>query len=219
MGSVEYLDVEARRGNRRITLDGDLFAIGRSEANDVVLADDPSVSRGHAALERLPSGWLLRDLGSRNGTLVNGRRILAEHLLHPGDTIQIGNVRMTFVRAPSEPRDDTVGPERAPDLTPRERDVLVELCRPAPSDDAFAEPASIHEIAQRLFVTEAAIKQHLARLYDKFGLHDQGDHRRVRLANEAVRRGVVTLADLEGDRTQQAGRLPVEEPTAHGHRD
>jgi DNA-binding NarL/FixJ family response regulator len=84
----------------------------------------------------------------------------------------------------------TVGPTR------RERDVLVALCRPVLSADLFTEPASIRQIAEELVVTEAAVKQHLLRLYDKFGVFDSGERRRVRLANEAVRRGAVTLADL-----------------------
>jgi DNA-binding NarL/FixJ family response regulator len=86
--------------------------------------------------------------------------------------------------------------EPAPDLTRRERDVLVALCRPVLSADLFTEPASIRAIADQLVVTEAAVKQHLLRLYDKFGVYESGERRRVRLANEAIRRGAVTLADL-----------------------
>ena len=44
-------------------------------------------------------------------------------------------------------------------------------------------------------VSEAAVKQHLAHLYDKFGIYE-GDRRRVKLANEALRRGAVSLADV-----------------------
>mgnify|MGYP002336169275 FL=1 len=44
-------------------------------------------------------------------------------------------------------------------------------------------------------MSEAAVKQHLARLYIKFGIYD-GERRRVRLANEALRRGAVTMADV-----------------------
>ena len=68
------------------------------------------------------------------------------------------------------------------------------------SADLFTEPASIHQIALELVMSEAAVKQHLVRLYDKFGVYD-GERRRVRLANEAVRRGAVTLADLRDTRS------------------
>ena len=61
------------------------------------------------------------------------------------------------------------GGEQDPVLTRREREVLVELCRPRGRGAAFTEPAATREIAAALFVTEAAVKQHLLRLYDKFG--------------------------------------------------
>ncbi len=205
---MEYLDVRTRRDDLRVVLDKDVLAIGRTPMNDIALADDPSVSRAHALIERLPAGWAIRDLGSRNGTMVNGKRIWSAHVMHPGDQIQIGTAHITFRQAPSTPRDDTLGPERAPELTRREIDVLVELCRPALSGDVFTEPASIREIARSLFVTDAAVKQHLSNLYEKFGIRDEGERRRVKLANEAVRRGVVTLADL-GDGTDGRDEVTI----------
>jgi hypothetical protein len=52
------------------------------------------------------------------------------------------------------------------------------------------------EIAAALSISEAAVKQHLLHLYDKFGIYGAGERRRYRLANDAVRRGAVSLADL-----------------------
>ena len=57
-------------------------------------------------------------------------------------------------------------------------------------------------MAQELFVTEAAIKQHLQNLYDKFAIPIEGE-RRVRLANEAIQRGAVTVAMLRGRDTSR----------------
>ncbi|MEX1009538.1 MAG: helix-turn-helix transcriptional regulator, partial [Acidimicrobiia bacterium] len=92
---------------------------------------------------------------------------------------------------------DPPGDPSSPRLTPRERDVLIELCRPlAASGDAFTEPASIRQIADSLFVSEAAVKQHLARLYDKFEIYDDSGRRRVHLANAVMERGVLTRTDL-----------------------
>jgi hypothetical protein len=195
---IEYLDVGSDRSGRRVMLEGDRLTIGRSPANDLALTDDPSSSRAHAVVERLPTGWVLRDLGSRNGTTVNGRRIWSEAVLRPGDEVRIGDTVLTFRRAPSSAEEETtVSGRRAPDLTRRERDVLMALCRPAVAGDVFTEPASIREIARALFVTDAAVKQHLSRMYEKFGIWDEeGESRRVRLANEAIRRGVVSPADL-----------------------
>jgi DNA-binding CsgD family transcriptional regulator len=74
--------------------------------------------------------------------------------------------------------------------------VLVALCRPAVSSELFVEPASVREIAASLAVTEAAVKQHLLNLYEKFGIVDGGERRRVALAREAIRRGVVEIGEL-----------------------
>jgi DNA-binding NarL/FixJ family response regulator len=83
-----------------------------------------------------------------------------------------------------------------PSLTPRERDVLIELCRPLLNGDLFCEPTPPRRIAEALVVSEDAVKKHLARLYDKFDVFEGDERRRVRLANAAVTRGAVSLADL-----------------------
>jgi DNA-binding NarL/FixJ family response regulator len=54
-------------------------------------------------------------------------------------------------------------------------------------------------VATELVISDAAVKQHLTNLYVKFEIDDGTTHRRARLANEALRRAAVTLADLEGD--------------------
>jgi DNA-binding NarL/FixJ family response regulator len=115
--------------------------------------------------------------------------------LRHGDEVRVGTIRLIFRDAIDAGRAVTDAPEASPDLTARERDVLVALCRPLLDRDLFTEPSSIREIAAELVVSEAAVKQHLTNLYDKFAV-DAVDHRRARLANEALRRGAVTLADL-----------------------
>ncbi|HZO78238.1 MAG TPA: hypothetical protein VFB39_09360 [Solirubrobacteraceae bacterium] len=83
-----------------------------------------------------------------------------------------------------------------PEITPRERDVLVALCRPATSSELFVEPSSVREIASLLEVSEAAVKQHLLNLYEKFEIVDGDERRRVALARTAMRTGVVGVGDL-----------------------
>jgi DNA-binding NarL/FixJ family response regulator len=78
-------------------------------------------------------------------------------------------------------------------LTAREQDVLDALCAPLLSTDRFPEPATTKTIAADLFVSEAAVRQHLLRLYDKFAIHDNDDRRRSRLAKEAIRMGAVSM--------------------------
>ncbi|MCW5830804.1 MAG: sigma 54-interacting transcriptional regulator [Deltaproteobacteria bacterium] len=70
------------------------IAVGKSPDCDIVLADE-FVSRLHARLVPVPGGWRIEDLGSRNGTRINGRETGAA-LLADGDRIQIGNLRFLF---------------------------------------------------------------------------------------------------------------------------
>jgi pSer/pThr/pTyr-binding forkhead associated (FHA) protein len=75
----------------------DTVRVGRDPANDVVLRDQ-TVSRNHARLDRRPTGWTITDLGSLNGTTVNGQRLPqeTETPLPPGATLQLGDVVLSF---------------------------------------------------------------------------------------------------------------------------
>ena len=72
--------------------------LGRSRECDCVLAE-PSVSRRHAELLREGPRWVLRDLGSRNGTRVNGARLLDEADVCPGDRVSFGDARFRLGEA------------------------------------------------------------------------------------------------------------------------
>ena len=74
---------------------------------------------------------------------------------------------------------------------------------PALQQDAFVAPGSAREIAEELVVTEAAVKQHLLRLYQKFRI-PEGTNRRTRLANEVIALGVVRPLPIEDDRIRLA---------------
>jgi pSer/pThr/pTyr-binding forkhead associated (FHA) protein len=204
-----YLELWRPSGVEPVVLDDDRMTIGAEDSNRVCLADDGTVSRLHAVVENYGSGWAVRDLGSRNGTYINGRRVLGEQALHPGDELRVGKTRIIF-RDQDAPLRTTRGTQvldvdPSPELTRRERDVLHALCRPLASVQPFSQPASIRAIAGELVVSDAAVKQHLLRLYDKFGLTDRSENRRVRLANEAIARGVIGLGDLSR-RREPAGR-------------
>lgn len=186
-------------GRSTVELVGDRVSIGKGAENVIAIPGDPTVSRLHAVLERFEAGWCVSDLGSSNGTLVNGDRIWAQHRLRHGDEVRVGSTRLLFRNSDDIGHTVTETAADTPVLTPRERDVLVVLCRPLLDRDLFTEPASIKEVAAELVVSEAAVKQHLGNLYAKFDLADDASHRRTRLANEAIRRGAVTLADLRSD--------------------
>jgi pSer/pThr/pTyr-binding forkhead associated (FHA) protein len=85
--------VELHDGSR-IELGGGPLRIGRARANDLVL-DHESVSRHHAELRRDRGGVVIADLGSTNGTRVDGQAV-REQVLTPGATIHIGAVPLRF---------------------------------------------------------------------------------------------------------------------------
>jgi hypothetical protein len=183
-------------------LRGDITTVGRGDGVDVHL-DEPSVSRLHAELVRRGPHVYVTDLGlSSNGTRVNGRPI-GRRVLTDGDVLSFGSARARVggLGASEQAADDTVELRRvtAPDLTRRELEVLQALCRPALNQEAFVAPATAKEVAQELVVTEAAVKQHLLRLYAKFHIAE-GGNRRGRLANEVIALGIVRpLPDGDGD--------------------
>ncbi len=171
---------------------GDVTTVGRGEGVDIALAD-PTVSRLHAELVRRGCHLYVTDLGlSSNGTRVNGRPV-GRRVLLDGDVVSFGAARTRVGGlAPSQESDATTELRHVsvPDLTRRECEVLSALCRPALHLDAFVAPATAHDIAEELVVTEAAVKQHLLRLYAKFRIAE-GINRRARLANEVISSGVV----------------------------
>lgn len=76
-------------------LSGDVFRIGRLQDCQARF-DDPNVSRHHAELRMSGGAYSVVDLGSTNGTLVNGVRIAGETRLNDGDTVSVGNNSLTF---------------------------------------------------------------------------------------------------------------------------
>jgi hypothetical protein len=70
--------------------------IGRDTANYISI-NDAEISRKHAKLTRLEQGFAIEDLGSTNGTFINGQRIVARHALRPGDVISLGeNIALNY---------------------------------------------------------------------------------------------------------------------------
>ena len=201
------VEVWTDRGRDRVvTLAGPQYMIGSDvESADIAVAD-ATMSRIHAVLEWVGTTWLVRDLGSRNGTRIGGERLTGQRRLRNGDEIVVGRTRLVFLDSGDSKRPVTDGLAPPPDnLTRMEKRVLVELCRPLVSHNAFQPPASVREIASRLFIGRNAVQAHLSNLYDKFDLAPSGDaNRRVMLANEAMQRGAVTIADLDERRDRHA---------------
>ena len=75
-----------------IDVEGRTFIVGRDGGSDIVLKDDTEVSRSHAKLDPREDGTVLvTDLGSTNGTFVNGQRISGSVVLRDGDNVRFGD--------------------------------------------------------------------------------------------------------------------------------
>jgi pSer/pThr/pTyr-binding forkhead associated (FHA) protein len=85
---------------RRLPITLPIVNVGRADYNDIVIAD-PSVSTTHAKLQRKDDVWVLTDLGSTNGTYVEGEPVTGETALTPGTTLRFGDVAALF-----EPHDE-----------------------------------------------------------------------------------------------------------------
>jgi predicted component of type VI protein secretion system len=82
-------------------VDGKTFRVGRSQEAEIQLLNR-SVSGLHTELKKGPEGWVIRDLGSTNGTYVNGSKVQIGQLSN-GDLIQIGECDLVFVLIESKP--------------------------------------------------------------------------------------------------------------------
>src|SRR3954464_8694526 len=90
------LKLEALEGNAAgsdIAVEEELI-IGRTASVEGRLADDPEISRQHARVTRSGEGYVIEDLGSMNGTFVNGNRLQAPHQLVNGDSVEVGGTRL-----------------------------------------------------------------------------------------------------------------------------
>ena len=89
-------------GRQHVPLEGPIANLGRQLDNDIVV-EDPTVSRRHAQLQWRHGHYVIYDLGSRAGTLVNGQQV-AECVLQAGDVLTLGNVSIIYGE---EQRDET----------------------------------------------------------------------------------------------------------------
>ncbi|MGI8430514.1 MAG: protein kinase domain-containing protein [Solirubrobacteraceae bacterium] len=116
-GSEELVVTAGITPGRRLTVRDELV-IGREASDEGKLSDDDQVSRRHARVARDASGQLMiEDLGSANGTFVNGERVRAREVLKVGDSIQIGSTTLQLTdggRVPAPPAPGTPVPPAAP---------------------------------------------------------------------------------------------------------
>lgn len=97
-GQALLLVTRGQTAGSTFLLDDDVTSAGRNPDSTVFL-DDVTVSRKHAVFERRADGsWFVRDVGSLNGTYVNGEQV-DETKLASGDEVQVGKFKLTFFAA------------------------------------------------------------------------------------------------------------------------
>ena len=195
-----FVDAEGAQRLLELPTERDRLTLGRDDACDVAVPWDREASRVHALLERLHDEWsVVDDGGSRNGSFVNGERLRGRRRLRDGDLLRVGRTLIAY-RAPAGGESVQTLPadeKAAPQLTPAQHRVLVEVCRPFAAS-SYAAPASTREIAAALFVSGDTVKTHLRALFEAFGVEATAQgQRRAELARRALELGAVTRAELE----------------------
>src|SRR5690348_1488636 len=89
------IELEGNGTRVRIPLTADRVTVGKATENDIAV-DDSTVSHMHAVLERFPAGWCVNDIGSSNGTWLNGERVWSQQRLRDGDELRVGSTRLVF---------------------------------------------------------------------------------------------------------------------------
>lgn len=92
-------------------LEEEEITIGRGEENTIVLSI-AEVSRAHTALTKVEEGYMIKDLGSTNGTFVDKKEIGGKYLLKPGDTIMLGDAVYLTYMAEADPEETLVSPRQ-----------------------------------------------------------------------------------------------------------
>jgi predicted component of type VI protein secretion system len=169
-------------------------SIGRDPAADVPLPWDAEVSRTHALLEQVGRGWMLVDDGlSRNGSFVNGSRVVGRRRLTDKDRLVLGATTVTY-RETSGGTTQTASAIDTPAailLSPMQRKVLIALVRPVHESDS-ATPATNRQIAEEVFLTVDAVKAHLRVLFERYGLSElPQNEKRAQLVATVLDAGVL----------------------------
>jgi len=196
-----YRDRDERQQIFALAGEVDRVTVGRSTSTDICLDWDTEVSRLHAELERIGGDWTVSDDGlSRNGTHINGERVVGRRRLHDGDAVRFGRTVAIFREPLAGDVTETVVASEVLDrasLSDAQRRVLVALCRPFKEATGYVTPATNQQVADELFLSVDAVKTHLRALFAKFGIEDlPQNQKRIRLVELALKSGVVTPRDL-----------------------
>ena len=174
---------------RIVPLEGQRISLGRSSITELCYPDDSGLSRQHLAFEKQGDQWSIRDLGSKNGTLLNGVRITSPQVLKPGDRVTAGHLILIFDSSTIRGSRPVVFFEEIPEENNTSSTVITGLKDVMQADIAKPEAGSVHVSALIRAGNELAGQRPLPELFRVI----------LGLAMEGVQaeRGVVMT--LEGD--------------------
>ena len=86
-----FVVIEPKQHRGQTFMLSNVLAIGRLPDNDIIITDDSFISSHHARIEIRPDGVWVVDMGSTNGTFVNGHRLIDARSVRKGDRIQVGS--------------------------------------------------------------------------------------------------------------------------------
>lgn len=152
---------------RHTSLTNERTTIGRRLFNDLVI-DNLGVSGEHAVVSRRGEDFYLEDLGSTNGTFVNGEPI-TKHILQPGDSIEIGKYELRFVADSAAGTDGHVVDTAAPTVQEQRLEQTPSTVPVRPTDRPGAASAGRGPRLRILLGTNAGRELHLKRAITRLG--------------------------------------------------
>ncbi len=145
LGNVAYLVVREGTNWRdvfRLT-PGQVTTVGRAPTNRIVLRDDVC-SRNHCEVFQSGAHWTLRDLGSRNGTTINSRKVAGDWELEDGQLIQIGSCELGFTFDLSKPFPESQRPIKSPNIDDTAYEVVIDHFVDDGEEEVESPPSIIH---------------------------------------------------------------------------
>jgi type II secretory ATPase GspE/PulE/Tfp pilus assembly ATPase PilB-like protein/pSer/pThr/pTyr-binding forkhead associated (FHA) protein len=202
-----YIQINTAAGRKQLVLGKDPISIGRHHENKLVLADSMA-SRFHCVIEKVPDGYLIRDLGASNPTRVNGR-VIKSALLAPGDEILVGSTKLVLV-TPGEAGLDGDPPSAQDTLAGRKG----KKGKPVAPVEELDELEEVEELSESDLVEDDLVDEPLAMDGGDESVIDDSDyeHSLRRLAEAAAAKPFgetdVALLNPRGQVVHAAGQTP-----------
>ena len=133
---------------------GHPLVVGRASSNEIPVADE-RCSRRHAEIFFESGDWKVRDLGSRNGTFVDGKKLLEAKTLAPGNQINVGSCRLTFASSLDEVVPPLEFEENAPQSTANTQSEIPSITH-RQSKSSILDPESLKHDSKSSLQTHAA---------------------------------------------------------------